>query len=198
MEKKKIITEDFFIGNLGNPEVTDTIKQAYALSSNSNVDEISEYDYDAETGATSAVKLDSIRKCHVSWLDVKKTNFIENGFRNLIESVNDVSWKINLKHEWETDIQFTKYIGKGEHYDWHRDHYPGKSLKKSERRISIVYSLSNRTDYEGGLFQIKKSNGAIHSVKFDYGDFIIFPSIKLHRVKPLKSGTRITMVGWYR
>ena len=33
--------------------------------------------------------------------------------------------------------------------------------------------------------------------KMDMGYVIIFPSDSLHRVRPIKSGKRISLVGWY-
>jgi len=109
-------------------------------------------------------------------------------------------WKMDLDHKWESDLQYTRYIGKGHHYDWHKDHYdegiyPGHS--GNTRKLTMVYCLSHKEDYRGGEFQIKTSKGATYTRRFDYGDFIVFPSKILHRVKPLKSGTRTTLVGWY-
>ena len=33
--------------------------------------------------------------------------------------------------------------------------------------------------------------------KLDYGDVVVFPSIIPHRVRPIKSGKRYSLVGWY-
>ena len=134
------------------------------------------------------------------WLKVSESNFIEVGLRKIVHNVNNMIWHMKLDEEWQADIQFTKYIGKGDHYNWHKDYYKGEELNDgiTIRRISVVYCLSKKTDYTGGEFQIKTNNNGIYTTKFDYGDFIVFPSDKDHRVKPLKSGTRITMVGWYK
>ena len=194
MKEKKIITEDFFIGNLGDQEVIDEIKTAYLKSVGDLIEEITQYDEKALVGPWEL--REKIRKCHISWMETEDCNFVENGLRYIIESANDMIWKKSLLNKWQTRIQFTKYIGRGEHYSWHKD----TGLVKPpdiERKLSIVYCLSNKTDYVGGEFQIKTSKGQTYTTKFDYGDFIVFPSELVHRVKPLKSGTRITMVGWY-
>lgn len=191
----RIITEDFFIGNLEDNFVTDQIKDCYEKSVNSKLNEISTYDLDASVGNFN---LDlKIRKCSVSWMNSKSQTFIGNGLRKIVENVNDLIWKFDLKHEWETDIQFTKYVNKGDHYAWHKDYYDDDPNGR-ERKLSIVYCLSKKSEYNGGEFQIKTSKGKTYSTKFNYGDFIVFPSSKLHRVKPINSGSRVTMVGWYR
>ena len=195
----RITTEDFFIGNFGCPEATDEI--IGACTKNLIVDEkgISKRDEEACVGDKETPD-HKCRECYVSWIDVSNVNFIEHGYRKVIENVNDMIWKMDLDHKWETDLQYTRYIGKGHHYDWHKDHYseeeyPGHS--GNIRKLTMVYCLSHKEDYRGGEFQIKTSKGATYTRRFDYGDFIVFPSKILHRVKPLKSGTRTTLVGWY-
>jgi len=202
MKQKKIITEDFFIGNLGDTKATDEIKDSYQRSLNLKVDELSDNDYSALVG-DSDTPIEKLRKCHISWISVSEgdvTSFIAIGLKKIVKNVNNMIWKMDVNNEWETDIQFTKYIGKGDHYDWHKDYYAEENLEDgiAERKISVVYCLSKKSDYDGGQFQIRTKNSGVYTVKFDYGDFIVFPSDKLHRVKPLSSGTRITMVGWYR
>ncbi len=195
----RITTEDFFIGNFGCPEATDEI--IGACTKNLIVDEkgISKRDEEACVGDKETPD-HKCRECYVSWIDVSNVNFIEHGYRKVIENVNDMIWKMDLDHKWESDLQYTRYIGKGHHYDWHKDHYdediyPGHS--GNTRKLTMVYCLSHKEDYRGGEFQIKTSKGATYTRRFDYGDFIVFPSKILHRVKPLKSGTRTTLVGWY-
>ena len=195
----RITTEDFFIGNFGCPEATDEIIEA--CTKNLIVDEKGISKRDEKGAVGNEDTLDYMgRECYVSWLSVENINFIEHGYRKVIENVNDMIWKMDLDHKWEADLQYTRYIGKGHHYDWHKDHYdediyPGHS--GNTRRLTMVYCLSHKEDYRGGEFQIKTSKGATYTRRFDYGDFIVFPSKILHRVKPLKSGTRTTLVGWY-
>lgn len=200
MKEKRIITEDFFIGNLGDVEATNEVLEAYTKSVGNNVNEISNLDTIGEVGGIEPGVNTKLRKCSVSWLDPWKSNFISLGLQRIIENVNEMTWDIDLIHDWAGYIQFTKYIGRGEHYSWHKDYYEELDghVNNELRKISIVYCLSNKSDYTGGEFQIKTSKGETYTTKFDLGDFIVFPSNKLHRVKPLKSGNRVTMVGWYR
>ena len=185
MKQKRIITEDFFIGNLGTPEATEEIIKRCP----------EELHYDEATVAYHAVPEHIHRKCLTAWLNVEESNFIETGLKKIVNNVNDMIWKFDLKNEWDTNIQFTKYSGGGDHYGWHIDNFQGDC---SDRRLSIVYCLSKKSDYTGGNFQIRKSDKSVYTSKFDYGDFIVFPSNKKHRVLPLKTGNRLTMVGWFR
>lgn len=187
MRPKRIQTEDFFIGNLGSPEATEEILNACPIEKLS-IEE-------AKVGHEEMPRHYD-RQCSVSWINVQQSNFIEIGLKKILWNVNEMIWKMPLDNEWDADIQYTLYSGKGHHYGWHIDNFQGDC---SDRRLSIVYCLSKRTNYSGAEFDIrKKSNNEVYTIKFDYGDFIVFPSDTYHRVRPMKSGRRITMVGWYR
>lgn len=198
MKPFKLLTEDFFIGNLGSKDSTDEVLTAVESS---EMFDVREYE-NASIGHDGDGRIDyRRRKCNVKWLSVGNVNFIEQGLKSIIENVNDSLWNIQLDHKWETDIQYTKYNGKGHFFGWHQDYYSPDhyedGTKTPIRKISIVYCLSSKQDYVGGEFQIKTSNNGIYTRKFDYGDFIVFPSEKVHRVKELKGGERTTLVGWY-
>ena len=92
----RITTEDFFIGNFGCPEATDEIIEA--CTKNLNVDE----DEEACVG-DKEIPDHKCRECYVSWIDVSNINFIEHGYRKVIENVNDMIWKMDLDHKWEAD-----------------------------------------------------------------------------------------------
>ena len=99
---------------------------------------------------------------------------------------------------WDFDIwgyhdslQYTVYNGDGGHYDWHADLGPGLS----NRKLSVVLQLSEGTDYDGGELQINPG-GSILSVPKQLGLLCFFPSFLLHRVTPVTSGKRISLVTW--
>lgn len=187
MRPKKIQTEDYFIGNLGSPEATEEILSACPILEE-NVQEATTNHRDFPDHYH--------RQCYVSMISVEESNFIETGLKHILRNVNNMIWKMPLDNEWDCGIQYTRYSGVGHHYGWHIDNFQGNC---SDRRLSIVYSLSKKTSYQGGEFDIRrKSNNKVYTIKFDYGDFIVFPSDTFHRVRPLKGGTRTTMVGWYR
>ena len=102
------------------------------------------------------------------------------------------------KEMWNFDIwgyhdslQYTRYYGNGGHYDWHADLGPGLS----NRKLSVVLQLSDPSEYEGGDLEINPG-GNIMTVPKEMGLICFFPSFLLHRVTPLTSGNRITLVTW--
>ena len=184
---------EFFFGNLGNDKIPDSI-----------IKDITKAKPNYKVGLYGGSEEDTpeeqkkVRDCTVSWLEVSDLNYIETGMRKIVENVNELLWNLPLRHEWETNIQLTSYSKVGHHYDWHPDTGRDDSPDK-ERIISVVYCLSHEKDYQGGEFVLEKTDPLCEvTFKFDYGDFIVFPSDKWHKVKPLEGGVRTTLVGWYR
>ena len=66
------------------------------------------------------------------------------------------------------------------------------------RKLSISLILSDPSEYEGGEFQIMHmGDKKMTTMKPPMGTAIIFSSTTRHRVRPIKSGKRISLVGWY-
>jgi PKHD-type hydroxylase len=65
-----------------------------------------------------------------------------------------------------------------------------------QRKLSIVLALSDKTDYEGGEFKLMPHGVNPNIFKFSKGDLIAFPSWVPHKVEPVTSGKRITLVAW--
>ncbi|QIN96706.1 2OG-Fe(II) oxygenase [Synechococcus phage S-N03] len=182
---------DFFLGNLGRDEIDNSI-----------ISSIEKSNPDFHIGGVVGVDEPRLnvnsRDCLTGWIKTSEVNFIEQGMRKIIHNVNALLWKYDLKGEWQTDIQITKYSKVGHHYTWHPDNSKDDPRGKDLGRvITLVYCLARTEDYEGGEFDLRKPNNKTASMKFDRGDFIVFPSHLWHRVRPLKGGERTTLVGWY-
>lgn len=103
-------------------------------------------------------------------------------------------------------IQSTVYNGSNsDFYDWHVDtgdhscvseDLGGGKTQMTERKLSCSLILSDPWDYEGGELQFHYSRTFFRSIKPEKGTAIIFPSWLPHRVRPVKSGKRISLVGW--
>jgi PKHD-type hydroxylase len=65
----------------------------------------------------------------------------------------------------------------------------------AHRKVSIIVQLSDEKDYTGGDFQIHTGRG-IQALSKEKGMVAIFPSYLLHRVTPVLSGTRKSLVLW--
>lgn len=96
-------------------------------------------------------------------------------------------------HEINSNIsnfQFTEYQKDG-HYDWHTD----SSDKIPERYCSMVIQLNE--EYEGGLLEIERPDNTVVQFERGVGSLCLFVSHLVHRVAPVISGTRYSLVNWF-
>lgn len=95
------------------------------------------------------------------------------------------------------DIQYTKYhaYDNGK-YDWHHDTFWANPTTY-DRKLSIVIQLSDPTEYTGGEFEIDPQYPQlpVDAIK-QKGTVLVFPSFISHRVTPVTSGTRKSLVSW--
>lgn len=63
--------------------------------------------------------------------------------------------------------------------------------------ISFTLFLSDPETYEGGELVIEDSEGE-NAIRLPAGSLYLYPSTTLHRVEPVRSGTRLAAVGWVR
>ena len=112
-------------------------------------------------------------------------------------------------------MQYTQY-GPGQFYGWHNDsglacHYKPITIGNREegraqdfveentelvRKLSFVLQLSHPDDYEGGNLQLLDETGKSYFAPRHRGCMILFDSRTQHRVLPVKSGLRKSIVGW--
>ena len=91
------------------------------------------------------------------------------------------------------DFQFTEYMV-GEHYNWHRDS-DINNPEFADRFYSTVIQLSD--DYTEGELQLNIDDNEI-TLERGLGTLYMFPSHTLHRVKPITSGVRYSLVNWVK
>lgn len=97
------------------------------------------------------------------------------------------------------EAQFTCYDSKGAFYDWHQDGLEGEL---ASRKLSMVVQLSAPSDYRGGeleLFSLACEPGLQEAWAEELrvqGTVIVFPAFEFHRVTPIKSGRRYSLVCW--
>ena len=121
---------------------------------------------------------------------------------------NSAGWNF----QWDSSeyCQFTKY-NKGQYYTWHRDGW-GQPYDKPDqpnehkkiRKLSVTLSLSDEKDYEGGELEFDfghtdpSKERTTHKCTeiLSKGSLVVFPSFIWHRVCPVKSGTRYSLVMW--
>jgi PKHD-type hydroxylase len=131
------------------------------------------------------------RLSEISWVDENpETYWIYKRISEYAKIANEAMWNFDI-WGYQDLLQYTKYYGNGGHYDWHADLGPGIS----NRKLSCVLQLSTPEEYDGGDLQMNPG-GNIMSVPKGLGTLCFFPSFLLHRVTPLNSGTRKTLVTW--
>ena len=135
---------------------------------------------------------DKFRKSNIKWLPFdSKWEWVIDKIMSQVTEANKTIWNFDLKSIID-NIQYTEYEGNGGHYDWHLDIGPGSI---SHRKISITIQLSDPEEYVGGDLQIM-TGSEYTTVPRGKGTVVIFPSFLLHRVTPLTSGLRRSLVLW--
>lgn len=109
-------------------------------------------------------------------------------------------WEANKEHfNYNIDgihgcVQYTKY-GLGEYYKWHQDDMNDFD-DTGNRKLSITIQLSDPSEYEGGEVQFLSSDNKLFFAPKSKGSIIVFDSRLKHRVLPVKSGVRKSLVSW--
>jgi PKHD-type hydroxylase len=154
-----------------------------------------------DTGITADSIHQSARKSDICWIqddDIKKK------VTDLYSTANETAqWNFDI---WAVeDIQIARYR-RGEFYSWHTDGNGLRSIPNSPghvRKLSMSILLND--DYTGGELEIKHGmmeakipnrNGP-NKMEGSKGTIIVFPSYFMHRVKPVKKGTRYSLVAWF-
>ena len=72
----------------------------------------------------------------------------------------------------------------------------GKEITEYDRYCSLVIQLND--EYDGGDLQIKDNENKTLAIEKGIGNLILFLSNIEHRVVPIKSGIRYTLVNWVK
>jgi PKHD-type hydroxylase len=135
------------------------------------------------------------RDSSVAWLD--NQDLIDNIFR-ICDKVNE---ELNFELTGMEQLQFTEYKAPSGHYKFHIDgngigNYgvsTDSARKGSTRKLSMSCLLSD--NFEGG--ELVMHFGKDEIVHMKKGDAVFFPSYYLHKVSPVTSGIRYSLVTWF-
>jgi PKHD-type hydroxylase len=140
---------------------------------------------------------------------VNDVNAIQKYEDRIVQTVEEVNKNIfNLDLTSHMTPQYTVYR-EDMYFDWHPDGpfaiLDGRGLNcipktLSWRKLSAVLCLTQEDKYTGGDFQImlpNKPDQCINTIRMDAGSMILFPAFLSHRVMPVKTGTRKTLVYWF-
>jgi PKHD-type hydroxylase len=175
---------------LTKEEVVKVIKLASALPEGHKASTIG----DDSGGDVRSSSIKWIPQNHRSWTWLYK-RMIE-----LSVEANDALWHFDLRTSLES-IQYTEYYAsENGHYDWHQD--IGNGDLPCKRKVSITIQLSESDEYTGGELLIctgSNGKGELSSNKTcprGKGVGVLFPSYMMHRVTPVATGTRKSLVLW--
>ena len=147
--------------------------------------------------------LKKIRNSDVVWLNDR---WIYKEIQPYVHIANkNAGWNF----EWnETQAcQFTKYK-LNQYYDWHTDSSEVADDRLGRiRKLSMTCQLTDGSEYKGGELEFDFRNydphmrdESKHRIQckeiLPKGSIIVFPSFVWHRVKPVTSGIRHSLVAW--
>ena len=149
----------------------------------------------------------SVRSCKTGFLPPRDE--IVQLFGKLIQDYN------NNHSGWNYDLEFIEAVQlghyyKGDFYDWHIDSFKDPRIRTKQevnpdkpynRKVSVTVWLNDPEEYEGGEFdlEIRGPNcegERYETMKYDKGTIVVFPSHMWHRVRPVTSGVRKSLVLW--
>ena len=168
--------------------------------------------YSRSNGKMSKKDLNNMQKKRKSDIVWMNDRWIYKEIHPYIHEANvKAGW--NFEWDWSESCQFTKY-GVGQYYGWHCDSWDKPYDKPDDlnshgkiRKLSVTISLNDPTEYVGGNLEFdfrnqvdwernkKKAIKSCSEIR-PRGSIIVFPSFCWHRVAPVTSGTRYSLVIW--
>ena len=136
-------------------------------------------------------KTTGVRDSNIVFLNpTPEIEFVYKRLTDIILRLNSTYFDFDLFGFTES-LQFTEYEAPTGHYGSHVDKLHGGVIRK----LSIVVQLTEETSYTGGDLEILDSCEP-EKLSRKQGDILVFPSYTSHRVTPVTTGTRYSLVGW--
>jgi|TARA_Y100001951_G_C11284389_1_gene267614 PKHD-type hydroxylase len=162
---------------------------------------IDEFDESCTRGTTIGGNINDKRKSDVFLYDIWKLD-LPDFQKVVIYKIKEIFTTENKRYHYDLDyssinIQFTRYKV-DEFYEWHTDDAFIFTHKKHNnvRKLSVMCPL-NAGEYEGGELQLKLDyQEEPRNINIEPGDIIVFPSFTLHRILPITSNIRYSLVAW--
>jgi len=168
--------------------------------------------YSRQSGNMSKKDINNMQKKRKSDIVWMNDRWIYKEIHPYIHQANrEAGW--NFEWDWSESCQFTKY-GVGQYYGWHCDSWDVPYNKPDDlnshgkiRKLSVTISLNDPDEYVGGNLEFdfrnqvdwernkKKAIKSCDEIR-PRGSIIVFPSFCWHRVAPVTSGTRYSLVIW--
>ena len=139
----------------------------------------------------------SIRKSQHCW--IPSTHWIGGFLWYYIRMANKDNFLYDISDIENDLIQYTQY-NKGDYYNWHTDMDIGDINEPDQlvRKLSFTLQLTNEDEYTGGNLEFADFDDSSYRflVPKSRGTMIVFDSRTPHRVTPIESGIRKSLVVW--
>ena len=134
------------------------------------------------------------RVTDVSWIARNgESQWLFTRLEQIVQRLNSQYYKYNIFTELRERLQYTVYeSSQGGHYDWHVDH---GALAPDARKLSISVQLSDPATYQGCDLELNFGDGIVSAPR-GRGTVASFSSYVLHRVTPITTGVRKSLVAW--
>jgi len=139
-----------------------------------------------------------IRRSKITWINNDK---IHDNISKYAKIANSAAFGFDL-FDTINNVQFTEYSAEYEGtYNWHMDSWFRDNSSEyntmNQRKLSVIVQLSSPNDYSGGEFLFKTGTEELNDPSIrEKGTIIVFPSFILHKVNPVTSGIRHSLVSW--
>tara|TARA_B100001175_G_C19282048_1_gene529280 strand:- start:67 stop:648 length:582 start_codon:yes stop_codon:yes gene_type:complete len=147
-----------------------------------------------------------MRECKIGWIS-DKTLMKELYYKICEYNEKYSAWNFDIRGL--ENLQYTLYNNYGSHYDWHQDPlinpkdctFNNFDSSLLIRKISFTIFLNDPDEYEGGELDLEWRSPSTTTERYDSfkapaGSILVFPSTTWHRVRPVTSGIRKSLVGW--
>ena len=124
-------------------------------------------------------------------LQRSKFDWLKDKILNAVTDYNKQYFNFDIS-AGVSQIDLLKYESGGK-YDWHQD--VNWDRKSSHRKITMIIQLSDSEDYQGGGLEFKDKDVDMSEFR-RRGSAFLFPSCLVHRIEPLTSGQRQSIVAW--
>ena len=150
------------------------------------------------TGKNNSRIDESVRKSKIKFHHYNKENaWIFEKFKAIVEHTNREFYNFDL---YGFDhFHYTVYDEVGSKYTTHVDIMYGNDIGIDtiiQRKLSFSILLTDPAEYEGGQLEILINGKDATTIESKRGRVILFPSFVPHRVTPITSGVRKSIVIW--
>jgi PKHD-type hydroxylase len=136
------------------------------------------------------------RRATTQWLprDLPEFSWVYERVINVTLKANGEAWGFE-RIEGTESIQISTYSSAvAGYYNWHADTtLAGDTAEIRNRVLSASVQLSSPEQYTGGGLEVRGSAPAAKT----QGAMIVFPSYLMHKVHPVESGERVSLVMWF-